>query len=156
MLIPTSVFLILFPVHCFRHWGVSLNVVHAGLSLATWTVDFISVDATNYSPSVGYISHWNIQVLSHPMVQSSVYTLRGSQDRAFLLLNMRMKYLLCGNRKNSLKGISLWTSSTASSVKGWYTMIFFQISSLMVHTHENKTYSEWQLFEFCLAALYII
>ena len=47
---------------------MSLNV-HAGLSLANWTVDFISVDATNYSSSVGYIYHWNIQVLGHTMVK---------------------------------------------------------------------------------------
>ena len=33
--------------------AVSLNVVHAGFSLANWTVEFISVDATSYSPSVG-------------------------------------------------------------------------------------------------------
>jgi len=32
--------------------GVVKCCTHAGLSLATWTVDFISVDATNYSPSV--------------------------------------------------------------------------------------------------------
>jgi len=69
MLIPTTAFLILVPVHCFRHWGVLLNVVHAGLSLANWPVDFISVDATNYSPSVGYIYHWNIQVPGHTMVK---------------------------------------------------------------------------------------